>query len=95
MDLFGITKMASIGGKCYAFVIVNDYSHFTWIIILSHKHETFRNFDVFYKKIQREVRYFITSIHSDHVGKFETLQRVLQQKWNVIKLLFAHISTTK
>ena len=29
MDLFGPTKTASIGGKRYAFVIVDDYSRFT------------------------------------------------------------------
>lgn len=33
MDLFGPTRTASIGGKRYAFVIVDDFSRFIWVII--------------------------------------------------------------
>lgn len=32
MNLLGPTKTTSLGGKRYSFVIVNVYSHFTWII---------------------------------------------------------------
>ncbi|XP_070035895.1 uncharacterized mitochondrial protein AtMg00820-like [Nicotiana tomentosiformis] len=37
MDLFGPTRTASIGGKKYAFVIVDDFFRFTWVMFLSHK----------------------------------------------------------
>lgn len=71
MDLFGPTRTAIIGGKRYAFLIVNDFSRFTWVIFLIHKNEAFTNFEVFCRKVQREARYFITTIHSDHGGEFE------------------------
>ena len=29
MDLFGPTRVASLGGMHYAFVLVNDYSRYT------------------------------------------------------------------
>lgn len=70
MDLFSPTRTTSIGGKQYAFVIVEDYSRFTRIIFPSHKIKTFTNFNVFFRKVQREAGYRITTIQSDH-GEFE------------------------
>ena len=29
MDLFGPIRIASLGEKCYDFIIIDDYSHFT------------------------------------------------------------------
>ncbi|XP_070008297.1 uncharacterized protein [Nicotiana sylvestris] len=63
---------ASIGVKKYAFVIVDDYSRFTWLIFLSHKDEALRNFEVFCKKVEREKGYLISTIQSDHEGEFES-----------------------
>jgi hypothetical protein len=37
MDLFGPNRVASLGGKLYTFVIVNDFSRFTWVLFLTHK----------------------------------------------------------
>ena len=33
MDIFGPVAYISIGGNKYGFVIVDDYSHFTWVFI--------------------------------------------------------------
>ncbi|KAK2981534.1 hypothetical protein RJ640_024847 [Escallonia rubra] len=41
LDLFGPTRNASLGGKFYAFVIVDDFSRYTWILFLSRKDEAF------------------------------------------------------
>lgn len=71
MDLFGPTRTASIWGKWYAFIIVDDYSCFTWIIFLTHKDEALKNFKIFCKKVQREIGYYISTIQSDHGGEFE------------------------
>ncbi|XP_060187573.1 uncharacterized protein LOC132616852 [Lycium barbarum] len=71
MDLVGPTRTASIGGKRYAFVIIDDFSRFTWVIFLAHKDDTLKNFKFFCEKIQREKGYYITSIRSDHGGEFE------------------------
>ena len=38
--------------------------------VFSHKHETFTNFDIFYRRVQREAGYFLSTIHSDLGGEF-------------------------
>jgi hypothetical protein len=40
MDLFGPVAYISIGGNKYGLVIVDDYSHFTWVFFLQDKSET-------------------------------------------------------
>ena len=45
MDLFGPTKTPSLGGKKYGFIIIDDYSRFTWVYFLAHKHESFKVFE--------------------------------------------------
>ena len=37
LDLFGPTKVKSMGGMSFCFVIVDDYSRFTWVFFLAHK----------------------------------------------------------
>lgn len=44
---------------------------FSWVIFLTLKNEAFTNFEAFCTKVQREVVYFITNIHSYHSGVFE------------------------
>lgn len=73
MGLFRPARTASIGGKRYAFTIVDDLSRFTWIIFLPHKNCYLYKFGVFFRKVEREVGYFISTIHSDHEGNSETL----------------------
>jgi hypothetical protein len=40
MDLFGPIIYISIGGNKYGLIIVDDYSHFTWVFFLQDKSET-------------------------------------------------------
>ncbi|GKB07747.1 putative ribonuclease H-like domain-containing protein [Tanacetum coccineum] len=40
MDLCGTMRVASISGKRYILVIVDDYSRFTWVYFLRTKDET-------------------------------------------------------
>ena len=70
MDLFGPSNTLSLGGKAYCFVIVDDYSRFTWVFFLSHKNEAFHMFASYSKKVQNEKGYTITSIRSDRGGEF-------------------------
>ena len=51
-------------------MIVDDYSHFTWVFFLAHKSETFDTFASYSKKVQNKKGYTITSIMSDRGGKF-------------------------
>ncbi|KAH9779609.1 hypothetical protein KPL71_007757 [Citrus sinensis] len=71
IDLFGPSRYASLSGKYYAFVIVDDYSRYTWVLFLANKDDAIDAFRIFYKKVQNEKGYSITCIRNDHGGEFE------------------------
>jgi hypothetical protein len=54
MNLFGPIRTASLSGKLYAFVIVDDYSHYTWVLFLAHKNEAHKAFVKHCRRIQNE-----------------------------------------
>jgi hypothetical protein len=41
MDLVGPAPVCSVGWKRYVLMIVDDYSHYTWVFFFAHKGETF------------------------------------------------------
>lgn len=43
-----------MGGKRYGFMIVDDFSRFTWVLFLSHKDEAFNFFINFCKRVENE-----------------------------------------
>jgi hypothetical protein len=48
MDLIGLTQYTSIGENKYRFVIVDDYTRYTWAFFLVDKSDvyaTFKSFD--------------------------------------------------
>ena len=47
MDLFGPTQYTSIGGNKYGFVIVDDYTRYTWAFFLVDKTDVFATFKSF------------------------------------------------
>ncbi|KAL5578770.1 hypothetical protein UlMin_011212 [Ulmus minor] len=71
LDLFGPMRTASLGGKFYIFVIVDDFSRFTWVLFLTHKNEALQFFSNLCKRIQNEKGVSIISIRSDHGKEFE------------------------
>lgn len=60
MDLFGPIKIARVDEKRYVFIIVDDYSRFTWVMFLACKHEVFTKSEIFCRKVQRKAGHFIT-----------------------------------
>ena len=54
LDLFGPTQVKSMGGMSYCFVIVDDYSRFTWVFFLAHKHNTLDVFKSFCKRVEKQ-----------------------------------------
>ena len=70
MDLFGPTRSMSLSGKKYGYVLVDDFSRYTWVFFLTHKNETFSEFQVFYKKIEHDEKFKNSNIQSDHGGEF-------------------------
>jgi len=71
LDLFGPTSIASLGGKKYAQVLVDDYFRFSWTLFLTHKCHAYKALINLSKKIQNEKYMFIASIISDHEGEFK------------------------
>jgi len=62
MDLFRPTRTLILGGTKYGFVIVDDYTRHTWVCFLAHKHEFFKVLEIFYKRVQNEKGFCISSI---------------------------------
>ena len=54
MDLFGLSRTPSLGGKSDAHVIVNDFFRYIWVSFLSQKNEAFYEFSKFCNKVQNE-----------------------------------------
>ena len=52
MDLFGPTQYTSIGGNKYGFVIVDDYTRYTWVFFLVDKSDVFAIFKSFVRHSQ-------------------------------------------
>jgi hypothetical protein len=49
MDLFGPTTYTSIGGNKYGFVVVDDFTRYTWVFFLVDKSDVFATFKSFVK----------------------------------------------
>ena len=62
MDLFGPIDIPSLRGSKYAFVIVDDYTKYTWFMFLVHKNEAFDEFAKLCRKVQNEKGYFIKAL---------------------------------
>jgi hypothetical protein len=71
MDLFGPIRTAGLSGKLYAFVIVDDYSRYTWVLFLAHKNEAHKAFVKHYRRIQNEKGYTINNVRSDRGREFD------------------------
>ena len=71
MDLFGPTRMLSLNGKRFGFVIVDNFSRFTWVKFLAHKNEALQVFEDFFNKIEHGNVHKICSIRTDHGGEVD------------------------
>ena len=54
IDLFGPVSTASINGKKYGLVIVDDYSRWTWVKFLRVKDDAYDVFSIFCTQVQNE-----------------------------------------
>jgi len=71
MDLMGPMQVESIGGKRYVFVVVDDFSRFTWVNFIREKSDTFDVFKELCTQLQRAKDCGIVRIRSDHGTEFE------------------------
>ncbi|GJX12675.1 retrovirus-related pol polyprotein from transposon TNT 1-94 [Tanacetum coccineum] len=76
MDLCGPMRVASINGKKYIFVIVDDYSRYTWVYFLHSKDETPEIIKKFIAQAQLNYKAKVYKIRTDNGTKFknETLK---------------------
>jgi transposase InsO family protein len=70
-DLFGPTSFVSIGGNSYCFVIVDDYSRFTWVYFLRDKSNVFETFKSFAILAQNQFDFDIKKVKRDNGSKFK------------------------
>jgi hypothetical protein len=52
MDIFGLVAYVSIGRSKYGFVIVDDYSRYTWVFFMKDKSEVHKIFKKFATRAQ-------------------------------------------
>ncbi|GKE26511.1 retrovirus-related pol polyprotein from transposon TNT 1-94, partial [Tanacetum coccineum] len=70
MDLCGSIRVASVNGKKYILVIVNDYSRFTWVKCLRSKDEAPDFIIKFLKMIQVRIKVPVRRIRTDNGTEF-------------------------
>jgi hypothetical protein len=70
MDIVGPSQIRSIGVKWIVPVIVDDYSHYTWVILLESKDEVFEHFWSLDLRLKNEHPNCLKAMHSDNGTKF-------------------------
>ncbi|GJV93132.1 retrovirus-related pol polyprotein from transposon TNT 1-94 [Tanacetum coccineum] len=71
MDLCGPMRVASINGKKYILVIVDDYSRYTWVYFLRTKDEAPDMIINFVNQVQRNLKAQILTIRTDNGTEFK------------------------
>lgn len=82
-------ETTNLSGKKYIFVIVDDYSKYTYVPFLTHKSDVFETFKIFAKKITIKKIIPIMAIKSDRSGEFinEIFMKYYEKKWIKYQIL--------
>jgi transposase InsO family protein len=70
MDTVGSSRVHSMGGKWYVLVIVDDYSHYSWVFFLESKDQVFAHFQLLALRLNSEHPNCLKAIHSDNEIEF-------------------------
>ena len=70
----GPTRTESLGGKKYIMVVVNNFTRFTWVILLQSKSEAPHHIKSLYKRVQNEKGLKVDQIRSDRDKEFKNYQ---------------------
>jgi transposase InsO family protein len=73
MDTVGPSWVRSMGGKWYVFVIVDDYSRYSWVFFLESKDEVFEHFWSLALRLNNEHTNCLKAIHSDNETEFRNV----------------------
>ena len=71
MDLMGPTKTKSLGGKRYFMVVVDDFTRYTWVILLRSKSDAPKHIEALCTRLQNKKNMKINRICIDHGKEFE------------------------
>ena len=71
LDLMGLTRTESLGGKRYIMVVVDNFTRYTWVILLRSKLDSPKHFKALCTRLQNEKSLKIDRIRSDHGKEFE------------------------
>lgn len=86
MDLFGPISIASLGGKKYTLVIVDEFTRFTWVIFLQFKSEAAQEIISFIKREQRQKSLLVKQMRSDHGTEFKNSTLIdFCDKWGIVQ----------
>ncbi|GKB45396.1 retrovirus-related pol polyprotein from transposon TNT 1-94 [Tanacetum coccineum] len=86
MDLCGPMRIASINGKRYVLVIVDDYSRYTWVLFLRSKDEAPKEIRTFLKKITILLQAPVIIVRTDNGTEFKN--QVLQEYFNSVDISY-------
>ena len=71
LDLMGPTRTESLGGKRYIMVVVDDFTRYTWIILLRSKSDAHEHIETLCTRLQNKKNLKIDRIRSNHGKEFE------------------------
>nr|GEV16854.1 hypothetical protein [Tanacetum cinerariifolium] len=84
MDLCGPMRIASINGKMYVLVIVDDYSRYTWVHFLKSKYETPEVIKTFLTRITVLLQSPVIIIRTDNDTEFKN--QVLKEYFDSVRI---------
>jgi transposase InsO family protein len=71
MHIFGLVAYVSIGGKKYGFIILDDYSQYTWVVFMKDKSKVYEILKKFATRAQNEFDVKIRRVRSDNGTEFK------------------------
>jgi hypothetical protein len=67
------SRLCSMGDKWYVLVIVDDYSHYSWVFFFESKDEVFEHFPSLSLRLNNEHPNYLKAIYSDNGIKFRNI----------------------
>ena len=67
----GPTRTKSLGGKRYIMVVVDDFTRYTWVILLRSKSDVSEHIETLCTRLKNKKSLKIDQIRSDHGKEFE------------------------
>jgi transposase InsO family protein len=75
MDTVGPARVFSFGGKWYVLVVVDDFSHYSWVFFMTTKDDAFTHARDLILRLQNEFpKNAMRSIHGDNGTEFKNTQ---------------------